>query len=179
MKKIILILIIFGWWAAPAFADEALTKGEAISRLSATDFIKNKIGDLFSWTIGYDLSRVNRIKLVPNIKYIKAIPRSIPPDGRSVLEISAGVEDPMGLPNLSGVRADLSSIGRLSNTILVDNGLWGDRVANDGIYSLQSNIDPSVQVGNKEIPVAAANKQGWLAVTKTTIIVRSPSEEAK
>lgn len=179
MLSFCLYLVSCFLFLSPAIADEVLTKGDAISLISATDFIKNKIGDLFSWTIGYDISRVNRIKLVPNIKYIKAVPRSIPPDGRSILEISAAVEDPSGLPNIAGVRADLSTVGRLSNMILVDSGLWGDKVAGDGTYTIQSNINSAVLSGDKEIPVAVANKQGWLAVTKTTILVGASTEEAR
>ncbi len=157
--------------AQVASAEEVLSKGEAIALISAADFVKQKIGDLFSWTIGYDISKVNRIKLVPSIKYIRAVPIRVPPDGRTVLEVSAAVEDPEGLPNISGVRADLTSIGKLSNTMLVDNGLWGDKVAGDGVYTLQSNVNPSIPLGSKEIPVAAANKKGWVALSKTSVTV--------
>ena len=42
---------------------------------------------------------------------------------------------------------------------------------NDGIYSLQSSVSRVVSTGNKEISVAVANKKGWMAISKTTIIV--------
>ncbi len=170
--KLLLVCIIFLLSLnTKSFSEEVLSKGEAIALISAADFVKRKIGDLLSWTVGYDISRVNRVKLVPSIKYIKAVPKKIPPDGRTILEIAASVEDPQGLPNISGVRADLSSIGRLPNMMLVDNGLWGDKVAGDGVYTLQANVAQSVNTGDKEIPVAAANKGGWLTISRTMVVV--------
>src|SRR3989338_3880042 len=155
-----------------AEAGENMTKGEAIMMLSATDFMKQRIGELLSWTVGYDVSRVNRVKLTPTINYVKAVPRKMPPDGRTVLELVASVDDPAGLSNISGVRADLSSIGRLPNTTLVDNGLFGDQRAAVGVYTLQTSVSRSVALGVKDIPVAVANKKGWLALAKTSLDVR-------
>lgn len=151
---------------------EALTKGEVVMLISATDFVKRKIGKLLSWTVGYDISKVNRVKLTPTINYIKALPRKVPPDGRTILEIIASVDDPAGLANIAGVRADLSSIGRLSNTMLVDNGLFGDVKASDGIYTLQTSVSPKVDIGAKEVSIAVANKKGWLALAKTTLDIK-------
>ncbi len=151
---------------------EALTKGEAVMLLSATDFMRKKIADLLSWTIGYNISKLSRVKLTPSINYVKAIPRKIPPDGRTVFEIVASVDDPGGLGNIAGVRADLSSVGRLQNMMLVDNGLFGDEKAEDGIYTLQSSIPIEVEVGKKEVQIAVANKKGWLALAKTSIDIK-------
>jgi len=153
----------------PAAAGQYLTKGDAIMMLSATDFMKKKVGELLSWTVGYDVTRVNRVRLTPTINFIKARPRKLPPDGRTVFEILASVDDPGGLSNIAGVRADLSSIGRLPNTMLVDNGLYGDESAGDGIYTLQASVSPRIGAGAKDIPVAAANKKGWLALAKTNL----------
>lgn len=177
MNKFLSIIILLILFAIPSLAEEVLSKGDAIAMLSAAKFVQAKIGDLFSWTIGYDIGRVNRVKLVPSIRYIHAAPIAIPPDGMTVLEVSAAVEDPGGLLNISGVRADLSSIGKLQNSILVDNGLWGDKVAGDGIYTLQTNVNPSIPIGDKEIPVAAANKKGWVALSKASIMVDTVSKE--
>lgn len=155
-----------------AAAAETMTKGEAVMLLSATDFMKKKIGELLSWTVGYDISRVNRVRLTPTINYVKAVPRKVPPDGRTVLELLASVDDPGGLINISGVRADLSAIGRLPNTMLVDNGLFGDEKSGDGIYTLQASVSPRISLGSKDIPVAVANRKGWLALAKTSLEVK-------
>jgi len=151
---------------------EVLTKGEVVMLISATDFVKKKIGKLLSWTVGYDISKVSRVKLTPTINYIKALPRKVPPDGRTILEIIASVDDPAGLANIAGVRADLSSIGRLPNTMLVDNGLFGDVKAADGIYTLQTSVSPKIDIGAKEVSIAVANKKGWLALAKTTLDIK-------
>ncbi|MBI5699642.1 hypothetical protein HZC35_04940 [Candidatus Saganbacteria bacterium] len=173
MKRFLLLMIILLALSPGTRAEEekVLTKGEAIEMLSAADFMRKKIGDLLSWGVGYDVSRVNRVRLVPVINYIKAEPRKLPPDNRTILDLYASVDDPAGLKNISGVRADLSSLGRFSNMMLVDNGLWGDEVAGDGIYTLQASVNDEVALGDKEIVVAASNKKGWLAVSKTSIAV--------
>jgi hypothetical protein len=82
------------------------------------------------------------------------------------------VDDPGGLQNIGGVRGDLSNIGKFPNMMLVDNGLWGDAVADDGVYTLQTNVDKGVETGNKEIAVAAVNKKGWLAVSRATVDIQ-------
>lgn len=176
LNQFILWFTLLCLLASPIFAEkkvlpegEYLTKGDAVMLLSATDFVKQKIGALLSWTIGYDITKINRIRLIPTIDYIKAVPRKVPPDGRTVLEIIAGVDDPGGRGNIAGVRADLSAIGQLSNMSLVDNGLYGDEKAGDGIYTLQTNVPDQIEPGAKDVTVAVANKKGWLALAKTTL----------
>ena len=160
------------WLGMAAPAAETLTKGEVIQMLSTTEFMKKKIGELFSWTVGYDITKVNRVSLTPTINYVRAIPRKVPPDGRTVLELLASVDDPGGLANIAGVRADLSNIGRLANTMLVDNGVFGDKKSGDGIFTLQTSVATKVEIGSKDIPVAVANKKGWLALAKTSLEIR-------
>jgi hypothetical protein len=158
--------------SVPVYAQaskKVLTKADAIRLMTATDFMKRKIQDLLSWTVGYDISKVSRVRLTPTIIYIKAAPKKVPPDGRTIIEVIASVNDPGGLGNIAGVRADLSSIGRLSNTMLVDNGLFGDEKASDGVYTLQTSVSPRIDLGSKELPVAVANKKGWLALAKTSL----------
>lgn len=155
-----------------AVSGEALTKGDAVMLLSATDFMKKKIADLLSWTIGYDISKLSRVRLTPSINYVKVVPKKVPPDGRTVFEIVASVDDPGGLGNIAGVRADLSTVGRLPNMMLVDTGLFGDEKAEDGVYTLQSSIPSKIEIGPKEVPVAVANKKGWLALAKTTVDIK-------
>lgn len=172
--KYILILLLAMALAGPARSqnDEVLTKGEAIQMLSASDVMKQRISELVSWTVGYDISKVNRAKLTPTINYLRAMPRKVPPDGRTVLDLVASVDDPGGLVNISGVRADLSSIGRLPNTALVDNGLYGDKTAGDGIFTLQTSVAQRIGLGVKDITVAVANKKGWLTLAKTSLDIQ-------
>jgi hypothetical protein len=53
--------------------------------------------------------------------------------------------------------------------MLVDSGLFGDERAADGIYTLQTNVSDQIEPGAKDVPVAVANKKGWLALAKTTL----------
>ncbi|MFA6430982.1 MAG: hypothetical protein WCV91_01155 [Candidatus Margulisiibacteriota bacterium] len=173
-SKFINFIILFFLLIFPVFGETAkanLTKDEAIKLLSATDIVKKKIGDLFSWTVGYDISKVNKVGLTPIVNYVKAVPFRIPPDGRTIIGIYASVNDPDGLANIAGVRADLGPIGRLPNTALVDNGMFGDTKAGDGVYTLQATVSPKTAMGEKDIPVSIANKKGWLALAKASLVV--------
>jgi hypothetical protein len=177
MKKAVLIIFVIMFCALPVIAVEAnpqaLTRSEVIKYLSTSDLVKKKIGELVSWTVGYDISKINRAKLTPIINFVRIIPGRVAPDGRTVVEITASVDDPGGLENIAGVRADLSSISHLPNTILVDSGLFGDKKAGDGLFTLQITIPTDVSMGLKELPVSAANKKGWLALSKTTLDVEN------
>jgi len=174
MKKLILFFFIILFSLNPVFAEEEkklMTRAEVIDKLSTADFLKKKIGDLLNWSVGYDITKINRTNLAPTISFLKATPVVAPPDNRTVVSLSAKVDDPSGLDNIRGVRADLSSIKKLPNTILVDNGLWGDAKSGDGIYTLQTNIGYDVTGGPKDIAVAVANKSGWVAVGRTELNV--------
>ena len=177
MKKTILVIILLSLNLMPAIAEEqgqkTVTRAEVIEKLSTADFLKKKIGDLLNWSVGYDITKINRTNLAPTISFIKATPIQVPPDNRTVLRITAKVSDPSGPDNITGVRADLSSIKKLPNTMLVDNGLWGDETAGDQVYTLQTNVGYSVPSGGKEIPVAVANKAGWVALARTNVDVET------
>ena len=177
MKKHLIFLFIFFIGVCPSFGEEAkdktLTRAEVIEKLSATDFFKKKIGDLLNWSVGYDITKINRTNLAPTLSWIKVVPEKAPPDDRTVVVLTAKVSDPSGLDNIKGVRADLSSIDKLPNMMLVDNGLWGDIKANDGVFTLQTNVGFGVPSGTKDIPVAVANKSGWVAIGRTDLDVES------
>jgi hypothetical protein len=170
---IALLLFLSGAVNAETPAKRTITRADVIEKLSASDFLKKKIGDLLNWGVGYDLSKINRTNLAPMISYIHATPVKLPPDDRTVLLLTAKVSDPKGPDNIRGVRADLSSIKKLPNMMLVDNGLWGDIKAGDGIYTLQTSVGYDVDKGSKDIPVAVANNAGWVAVANTNIAVET------
>jgi len=176
MKKYLLLLLILLLNFTCAFSEEAkektLTRAEVIDKISTADFFKKKIGDLLNWSVGYDITKINRTNLAPTISWIRVIPPKAPPDDRTVITLTAKVSDPSGLDNIRGVRADLSAIDRLPNMMLVDTGLWGDIRTNDGIFTLQTSIASGVQSGAKDIPVAVANKSGWVAIGRTNVEVQ-------
>ena len=177
MKKFIILIAIFSACFSCAFAeaekDKSLTRAEVIDKISTADFFKKKIGDLLNWSVGYDITKINRTNLAPTISWIRVIPPKAPPDDRTVVTLTAKVSDPSGLDNIRGVRADLSAIDKLPNMMLVDTGLWGDIKSNDGIFTLQTNVSYGVQSGEKDIPVAVANKSGWVAIGRTNVEVQS------
>lgn len=174
MRRLLVLVIALSVISGPVFCQEkqkAVTRAEIIEKLSATDFLKRKIGDLLNWGVGYDITKINRTNLAPTISFIKASPVAVPPDNRTVMQLTAKVSDPSGLDNVRGVRADLSSIQKLPNMMLVDNGLWGDTSAGDGIYTLQTSVGYDVTRGTKDIPVAVSNKMGWVALGRAKVEV--------
>jgi hypothetical protein len=184
MKKYINYLILLTFLAMnfgrsfaaeqPANNEEKpMTRAEIVQKITATDFFKRKIGDLVNWSVGYDITKINRTNLAPTISLIQVVPTKAPPDDRTIVFLMAKVSDPSGPDSINGVRADLSSIDKLPNRMLVDNGLWGDQKANDGIYTLQTSVGPGVTGGEKDIPVAVANKAGWVAVNKANLNVQA------
>jgi hypothetical protein len=177
MKKYIILFAIFLACFNCAFAetekDKTLTRAEVIDKISTADFFKKKIGDLLNWSVGYDITKINRTNLAPTISWIKVIPPKAPPDDRTIITLTAKVSDPSGLDNVRGVRADLSAIDKLPNMMLVDTGLWGDIKSSDGVFTLQTNVGYGVQSGAKDIPVAVANKSGWVAIGRTNVEVQS------
>lgn len=176
-----ILLMVFAMTFGRSFAAEQpaqneakpVTRAEIVEKLSATDFFKRKIGDLLNWGVGYDITKINRTNLAPTISLIQVVPPKAPPDDRTIVFVLAKVSDPSGPDSINGVRADLSSIGKLPNRILVDNGLWGDAKANDGIYTLQTSVGSGIPGGKKDIPVAVANRAGWVAVNNTDLNVQS------
>ncbi|MBU0630409.1 MAG: hypothetical protein KKC80_05760 [Candidatus Margulisbacteria bacterium] len=172
MKKQLAAIIGLLLLVLPVAAEEAtMTKDDAVLLISAVKNLKNRLNDLFSFTTGYDLSKVNQVRLTPTINWVKVTPKKAPPDGQTVLEIVAAVDDPNGLSNIAGVRADLASIGQLSDAQLIDNGKFGDVVAGDGLFTLLTTIMPETSLGPKDINVSAINRNGWMALAKTTIDV--------
>lgn len=169
-------LLSFAGNAVPSFAakagdDRYLSRGEMAVMMSATDFMKEKIGNLLSFAVGYNLTSLNRMTMAPIIRFTRVNPDKVPPDGRTPFNLYVSVDDPGGLSEIIGVRADISNLGKYSNMSLVDNGLWGDEKANDGIYTLQTNTSSKIRPGEKEVSVSVVNKKGWLSVAKTNLTV--------
>jgi len=177
----VIMMLILTVAAAPSFAAEKqpasgqryLSRGEMAVMMSATDFMKDKIGSLLNFAVGYNLVSLNRLTMAPIIRFIKADPDRVPPDGRTPFNLYVSVDDPGGLAEILSVKADVSSLGKLSSISLVDNGLWGDAKSNDGIYTLQTSTSTRVWPGNKELPVSVVNKKGWLSVAKTNVTIEN------
>jgi len=71
MKKYLILLVILSACFNCAFAetekDKTLTRAQVIDKISTADFFKKKIGDLLNWSVGYDITKINRTNLAPTI----------------------------------------------------------------------------------------------------------------
>ncbi|MFH0886915.1 MAG: hypothetical protein V1843_01980 [bacterium] len=169
--KYILMIIVISFIVSSTAHGAAMTKKEAIDKLSASEMVRKKISDMLDFKAGYDSSKISRFSTAPVIRYIRAVPLKAPPDNRTVVSFITSVDDPAGLNNISRVKADLSSIGKPADMILVDNGLWGDEKGSDGIFTLQTAIAAGSERGEKKIQVEVANRGGWLTLGQVDLIV--------
>ncbi len=67
IRYYILIMIVIFLFSVMSFAqkkegEKAMTRAQVIEKLSASDFIKKKIGALFNWGVGYDITKINSLK---------------------------------------------------------------------------------------------------------------------
>lgn len=181
IEKYILFLVTAAFLAGPALSSRTsaasgeryLSRGEMAVMMSATDFMKEKISNLLNFAVGYNLVSLNRLTMAPIIRFARVNPGKVPPDGRTPFNLYVSVDDPGGLSEIIGVKADITSLGKLSGMSLVDNGLWGDLKAGDGIFTLQANTSTKIKPGEKEVSIAVANKKGWMSVAKTSVIVEN------
>lgn len=147
-----------------------LTRGEMAVMLSATDYMKEKVDQLLNFAVGYSLPTFNRATLAPVIRRIKVIPGNILLDKSTLFKVMASVDNPDGPSQIEDVKLDATSLGKPLGLKMVDNGLWGDEAANDGVFTLQDTANPGVNSGEKEITVSAVNRKGWMSVARAEIV---------
>jgi len=104
------------------------------------------------------------------LKEAVARPQRIKADGTmstilTVQTVSA-VTQPGAPPT---VTIDLSPIGGREDAVMVDNGTGGDKVADDGIYTLQTTVDPEIQNGLKELAVTSTDSRLRLVRTPLSV----------
>ena len=152
-------------------SEKVLTRGDMAVMFSATEFMKEKIGQLMNFSVGYSMPSFNRATLAPVMKYIKIDPDKILLDKNLLFKMMVSVDNPGGLSEIEEVKLDAESLGKPLDLKMVDNGLWGDEVANDGIFTLQEKVSPNIDPGEKEITVSVINKKGWMSVARAGVQV--------
>lgn len=58
------------------------------------------------------------------------------------------------------VEADLTALGKLAHTVMFDDGEWGDKYSNDGLYTLEVVPAPNLEPGKKNIVVQVYDATG-------------------
>jgi len=77
-----------------------------------------------------------------------------------------------------GVTANLSALGGSKSQRLRDNGLNGDAVAGDGIYSFRQTVGSSITAGSKSVRIAANDGQGRSASASASVTVGAAEPSA-
>ncbi len=92
--------------------------------------------------------------------------------GGGLITLSAQVV-PGLLPDSTGlaVAANLLDIGGPASAALLDNGLNGDAVAGDNIFTLRYTVPAGVGLGTKNIPIAVTDLQGRSGSTAVAFTV--------
>ncbi len=83
-------------------------------------------------------------------------------------------------PNSSSlaVRANLSTLGGSATQSLLDNGLNGDLIPNDSVYSLLYTVPAGQAVGVRTIPITISDSQGRVASPFATLTVAACDQNA-
>lgn len=99
-----------------------------------------------------------------------ASPTSVAPGGTTL--VTARVTAATNPASTSiGVTANLSALGGSKSQRLRDNGLNGDAVAGDGVYSFRQTVGSSITTGSKTVRVAVNDAQGRSASASTSVTV--------
>jgi len=99
-----------------------------------------------------------------------ASPTSVAPGGTTL--VTARVTAATNPASTSiGVTANLSALGGSKSQRLRDNGLNGDAVAGDGVYSFRQTVGSSITTGSKTVRVAVNDAQGRSASASTSFTV--------
>jgi hypothetical protein len=67
------------------------------------------------------------------------------------------------------VTIDLTPIGGREDAVMLDDGTGGDEVADDGIYSLRTTVDPQIENARKELVITSTDHH--LRVVRTPLAV--------
>ena len=73
--------------------------------------------------------------------------------------------------SVQSVVVDLSSLGRLPKTYLLDDGNWADKVANDGVYTAKVLVAKATQSGLKVCPVYITDIDGNTVEGEISVVV--------
>ena len=99
-----------------------------------------------------------------------AFPERIKADGTMstllTVQTVPGVLEP-GAPPI--VTVDLTPLGGKPDAMMTDDGTGGDKVAGDGIYSLQTTVDPGIGNGLKDLVLTSTDRR--LRVVRTHLSV--------
>jgi ligand-binding sensor domain-containing protein len=89
-----------------------------------------------------------------------ATPEKIKADGtmQTLLTVQTvpAVTQPGPLPT---VTVDLSPIGGVHDAVMVDDGTGGDKVAGDGIYTMQTSVEAQTQNGIKDLVITSTDSR--------------------
>jgi hypothetical protein len=99
-----------------------------------------------------------------------AAPTSVAPGGTTLIaaRITAATNP---ISTSIGVTANLSALGGSKSQRLRDNGLNGDAVAGDGVYSFRQTVGSSIASGSKSVRFAVNDRQGRSASSSASVTV--------
>ncbi len=100
------------------------------------------------------------INVGPSVIEVNIEPDTAIADGRSLILITAEVEDDNGLEDIDTVTVDLSKVGGSGAQTLYDTGTRGDETRDDGIFSYETVIADGTPEADYKIDVTATDSFG-------------------
>ncbi|OGH97764.1 MAG: hypothetical protein A2X42_06490 [Candidatus Margulisbacteria bacterium GWF2_38_17] len=142
-----------------------LTRGELAAILVRVPFVKEKIRSLEKNDITFDYSyfepeeKANK----PNVNkgYLELSKSKISANNKERVDIKLNTNLIKLNKRVKKVEIDLSAIGKLSHTSMMDDGGWNDMYSNDGIYTVSIVPSPNIAPGEKVLPIHVTDISGY------------------
>ncbi len=146
----------------------SISIGEYIFKITAKDTRGGQAFDNVTLTV-LDSAQLTK---APDITDKGAYPLGIPNDGVTTSVIWAMVEDPED--DLDKVYVDLTNIGGEDEVRMYDDGTSGDIFEDDGNFSVEFTVSPSVDISIYQVEITAVDDVGHETTAKTWVDVILP-----
>lgn len=113
----------------------------------------------------------------PFLDNIKVSPDVVYNSGEDTILITCEVSDENGLDDIYKVRVDLSEIEGSSKRKMYDDGIFGDKEADDGIYSLEVVISKGLTQGEKTLRITVLDKSDGEFIQEITVVILESEDE--
>jgi hypothetical protein len=145
-----------------------ISVGEYIIKITAKDSKGGRGYDNVTLTV-LDSAELTK---APDIVDKGVHPMGIPNDGSTTSIIWAIVEDPED--DLDDVFVDLTSVGGDPEVRMYDDGTSGDLFEDDGNYSVEFTVDPTIAISIYQVEITATDDAGHETTAKTWVDVILP-----
>jgi hypothetical protein len=96
----------------------------------------------------------------PAIIEAKVSPERVAADGKTIVTLTAKIDNPGRLEDVVEVKVDLRALGLSAEARLRNDGMEGDAVPKDNLWTLQFIVPKTTKPGNYVLPLEVVNLVG-------------------